>query len=110
MKHNITNSLIMLQIPIIKEAQTLRKGGLKLLASAWTAPIWMKDRKRWQGYSKLDMKYAQVYANYLKKFLDSYEELGVKWWGLSTGSFPVNGIKTWGVNSMAWLPDLQVNV
>lgn len=99
-----------LQIPIIKAAQELRKGGLKLLATPWTAPIWMKNEKRWSGYSMLSEKYYQVYAEYLKKFLDVYQEKGINWWGISTGNNPFNGFLTAESNSMGWLPDLQVNI
>lgn len=96
------------QIPIIKEAKSLTKGELKLFASAWTAPIWMKDHKIWSGFSLLSDKYGLVYAEYLKKFLDAYEEKGIQFWGITTGALPSYGFQTSKPNSMGWLPDLQV--
>lgn len=97
-----------MQIPIIKKALTLRKGNLKLFGSPFTAPIWMKNHKVWSGFSMLDDKYGQVYAEYLKKFLDAYNDLGLKMWGLSTGTSPIYGFRNGKPNSMGWLPDLQV--
>lgn len=101
---------VIIQIPIIKEAETLRNGSLKLFASAWTAPLWMKNNQVWVGYSTLQEKYGQVYAEYLKKFLDAYVEKGIKWWGISTGSHPFDGFINWQPGSMGWIPEVQVNI
>lgn len=60
------------------------------------------------GYSMLSEKYGRVYAEYLKKFLDAYEEKGAKIWGISTGTSPVEGFQSWVRDSMGWIPDLQV--
>lgn len=81
---------------------------LKLFASAWTAPLWMKDHKIWVGYSMLSETYGKVYAEYLKKFLDEYQKQGVHWWGISTGNNPSSGFRKKEPNSMGWVPDLQV--
>lgn len=82
---------------------------MKLLASAWSAPAWMKNNKRYTGYTMLNMKNGRVYAEYLRKFLDEYEKKGVSIWGISTGANPINGF--YGrPNSMGWIPDLQVRI
>lgn len=86
----------------------MRKGNLNLFASASTAPLWMKDHKIWVGYSLLSEQYGQVYAQYLKRFLDEYEKKGVKFWGITTGNVPSNGFKRKEPNSMGWLPEVQV--
>lgn len=87
----------------------MRKGNIKFFASAWSAPLWMKNRKVWMGYSKIDEKYGKVYAEYLKKFLDEYKTNGVDWWGITTGQMPSNGFKKTEPNSMGWLPEVQVH-
>lgn len=95
---------------MIKEAQYLSNGSLKLFASASTAPLWMKDHQVWTGLNMLSEKYFQVYAEYLKKFLDEYQKQGVKWWGITTGNRPGSGFLSRAPNSMGWLPDLQVTI
>lgn len=68
----------------------------------------MKDHKIWMGYSMLGEKFQQVYAEYLKKFLDAYAEKGISLWGITTGNVPTNGFQRWETNSMGWLPEVQV--
>lgn len=68
----------------------------------------MKDHKIWMGYSMLSERYGHLYAEYLKKFLDAYEEKGVKMWGMTTGNSPENGFASWIRDTMGWIPDLQV--
>lgn len=97
-----------MQIPIIRDAQSLRKGSFKIFASAWSAPLWMRDYKIWMDHSMLGEKFHQVYAEYLKKFLDAYAERGISLWGITTGSVPTNAFLRWKTSNMGWLPDVQV--
>lgn len=98
-----------MQIPIIKQADALRKGTLKLFGSPFTAPIWMKTHHVWVGHSMLSDNHGKSYAEYLKKFLDGYQAHGVKMWGLTTGTDPFYGFRFGKHNSMGWIPDHQVN-
>ena len=88
-------------LPMIKEANAIKHNqkdnDLTIIASAWTAPAWMKDieewyipgsaENNWQGTGgELNNKYIPAYADYLTKYLDAYKREGVNIWGLT----PVN--------------------
>ncbi len=88
-------------LPMIKEALAIKarqnSKDLRIVASAWTAPAWMKDieewfipgsdANNWQGTGgSLKPQYVPVYAEYLVKYLDAYKAEGVPIWGLT----PVN--------------------
>jgi glucosylceramidase len=88
-------------LPMIKEALEIKanKTGseLNIVASAWTAPKWMKDieewyipgspENNWQGTGgSLKEEYESLYADYLVKYLESYSNEGINIWGLT----PVN--------------------
>lgn len=107
-------------LPMIKEALAVKArqadGELRIVASAWTAPAWMKDietwyvpggpANNWQGTGgTLKPEYERSYAEYLIAYLDAYRAEGVKLWGLT----PVN--EPYGVNgqweSMNFTPETQ---
>lgn len=96
-----------LQIPYILWANDLTGGNLKLLASAWSAPVWMKDSNE-IIYGFLLDEYYQLWADYYIKFFEAYRENGVEFWGLTTQNEPGTGdvqeITKSGINSMAWYP------
>jgi len=87
-------------LPMIHEAlaiKTEQGDDLKIIASAWTAPPWMKDledwyvpgtaENDWQGTGgSLKPEYEATYADYLVKYLDAYKAEDVDMWGLT----PVN--------------------
>lgn len=79
---------------------------LRLLASAWTAPPWMKSNKNFTGTGVLQPDYYQAWADYHLKFLDAYEEEGFHFWGVTTGNEPLNGFLGGMIhfNSMGWTP------
>ena len=88
-------------LPMIQEALSVKRGQrdrtLRIIASAWTAPSWMKDietwyippsaQNDWQGNGGwLKREYVSSYADYLVKYLEAYRSAGVEIWGLT----PVN--------------------
>lgn len=84
---------------------------LQLFGTAWTAPSWMKTNKTWTGYSFLKEENFQVFANYMKKFLEEYAKRDIHFWGITTGNEPINGFYpdfASKINAMAWLPQIQV--
>ena len=56
------------QIPMIKRAEEIRGGPLKLFASPWSAPPWMKSNNDYKGRGHLLEEYYQVWANYFVKY------------------------------------------
>ena len=63
-------------IPFIKDALKTNPN-IRFLASPWSPPRFMKNTKIrcWGG--KLLNKYRQTYADYIVKYIKSYEELGI---------------------------------
>lgn len=73
-------------IEVIKEIKKINPD-LKIIATPWSAPSWMKQDSRTSsadpyGYAlkggTLRPSYYDVYAQYLSKFVDEYEELGIQ--------------------------------
>ena len=107
-------------LPMIKQAQAIKAAQqdteLKIVASAWTAPPWMKDNNSWHepGTSENDYKgyggalkpeYGSVYADYLIKYLDAYRSEGVDIWGLTPVNEPSGNNGNW--ESMHFTPETQ---
>lgn len=65
-------------IPYIKNAQKYQPE-LKLFASPWTPPTWMKFPKVYNfGRIVMEPKNLQAYANYFVKYIHAYEKQGIK--------------------------------
>jgi len=105
---------------MIKEAQQIKNNQkdkeLRIVASAWTAPKWMKDieewympgskENNWQGTGgSLKEKYIPVYADYIVKYLDAYKAEGIKIWGLTPVNEPHGNNGQW--ESMHFTPESQ---
>ena len=88
-------------LPMIQEALAIKSKqndrDLHILASAWTAPPWMKDIQDWyvQGREENDFhgtggwlleEHLSTYALYIKKYLEAYRQQGVNIWAVT----PVN--------------------
>lgn len=64
-------------IPYIKAAQKYRPD-LRLWASAWSPPIWMKDNNDYEGGNFIDdARYYKAYALYLARFVEEYGKEGI---------------------------------
>ncbi len=107
-------------LPMIKEALAIKSmqkdKELRIIASAWTAPSWMKDIEDWyiQGNSEnnyqgtggsLKPEYEESYADYLMKYLDSYRSEGVDIWGITPVNEPHGNNGQW--ESMHFTPESQ---
>ena len=62
-------------IPMIKEAYKYAQR-LRLFASPWSPPVYMKTNDKIQG-GHLDRKYYALWAKYFKKFAEEYKKAGV---------------------------------
>jgi glucosylceramidase len=107
-------------LPMIKEALAIKAaqngGSLRIVASAWTAPTWMKDVDDWyvspsadndyQGTGgALKPQYSQTYADYLLRYLEAYKAEGVDVWGLTPVNEPEGNGGHW--ESMHFTPESQ---
>jgi len=107
-------------LPMIKLALSIKQkqadSSLKIIASAWTAPPWMKDNKDWYspgspannyngGGGVLLPEYESIYADYLIKYLDAYRDQGVDIWGITPVNEPLGNNGQW--ESMQFTPESQ---
>ena len=62
-------------IPLLKEILIINPK-IKILASPWSPPVWMKDKQSTIGGS-LQSKYYGVYAQYFVKYIQKMKEEGI---------------------------------
>ena len=62
---------------------------IKILATPWSAPRWMKSNNSWVGGSLNANEYA-AYDNYFLKYLDAMKALGINIWAICPQNEPEN--------------------
>uniref|UniRef100_UPI001BDD2A8F ricin-type beta-trefoil lectin domain protein n=1 Tax=Sphaerisporangium fuscum TaxID=2835868 RepID=UPI001BDD2A8F len=63
-------------VPLTKQAKALNPA-LKIMASPWSAPAWMKDNGAWsQGW--LQSQYYGLYGQYFAKYVQAYQAQGLR--------------------------------
>lgn len=77
------------KIPFIKKAYEASGKRLKLFASPWSPPAWMKDNNDMLHGGKLLPEFTQSWANYYVKFVKGYQKLGIPIWGLTVQNEPM---------------------
>lgn len=82
------------RIPLIKKANNITGGKLKLYASPWSPPAFMKDNNNMLRGGKLLAEYKTSWANYFTKFIKLYEKEGVPVWGITIQNEPM-AIQRW---------------
>ena len=107
-------------LPMIQEAMAIKQGqrdqSLRIVASAWTAPPWMKDIEDWyiKGTPEDDFhgtggdlkeEHVSTYADYLIKYLDAYKAEGIGVWGITPVNEPHGNSGQW--ESMHFTPATQ---
>ena len=89
-------------LSLIKDALA-RQPQLKIVASPWTAPAWMKDNNDWygkdmngngRGGSLLQTNY-DTFARYMVKYLKAYDAEGVKVWAVTPENEPLGNGGQW---------------
>ncbi|MGE5612899.1 MAG: glycoside hydrolase family 30 protein [Bacillota bacterium] len=80
--------------PFIKEAEAVRKGGIKLLASPWSPPGWMKTNGEMNHGGKLLPQYMETWARYYAKYIKAMKEKGVNIWAVTVQNEPA-AVQTW---------------
>lgn len=74
-------------IPFIKAAMALA-GPLKLFASPWSPPAWMKTTGQMNRGGKLRPECRQAWANYYCRYIAEYAQEGIPIWGLTVQNEP----------------------
>jgi glucosylceramidase len=81
-------------IPMIKRAQALAGGRLRVFASPWSPPAWMKTNGEMNHGGKLRPEYRQAWADYYVRFIREYKREGIDLWGLTVQNEPA-AKQTW---------------
>jgi len=71
------------RVPMIKAAIEASGGNLRLFASPWSPPAWMKTNNEMKHGGKLIPEYRQTWADYFIKYLGEYKKAGIPIWGLT---------------------------
>ena len=71
------------RIPYIKRALETAQGNLRLYASPWSPPAWMKTNDDMRYGGQLRPEYRQTWADYFVKYVRAYEAEGIPIWGLT---------------------------
>lgn len=74
--------------PVLKKILAINPD-IKILATPWSAPRWMKTVDSWIGGS-LKPEYYNAYANYFVKYLDAVKALGISVWAITPQNEPEN--------------------
>jgi glucosylceramidase len=87
-------------IPILQQAQALNPE-LKLMATPWSAPAWMKDNGSLFG-GQLNHDRFDEYADYLVDYLEAYEAQGLPIYAITTQNEPHHESSTYPSMRMSW--------
>jgi glucosylceramidase len=76
-------------LPFIHAAQRVAGAPIKLLASPWSPPGWMKTTGRMNDGGQLRPEFRSAWARCYVRFIKSYEAEGVPIWGVSVQNEPM---------------------
>jgi glucosylceramidase len=76
-------------IPVLQEIIRINPT-IKILASSWSAPAWMKDNHDTRGGSLL-RQYYSAYARYLIQYIIAMQQYGIRIDALTAQNEPLNG-------------------
>uniref|UniRef100_A0A8C6VRN3 Glucosylceramidase n=2 Tax=Naja naja TaxID=35670 RepID=A0A8C6VRN3_NAJNA len=86
---------VLMKIPIIHRAKAMSKRPISLIASPWTAPIWMKSNEDWKGKGWLKGQAGdsihKTWASYFVRFLDEYAKQNLTFWAITAQNEPSSG-------------------
>ncbi len=75
-------------IPLLKEILAINPA-IKIIATPWSAPVWMKDNNSFIGGSLLPSNYT-VYSQYFVKYLQKMKALGITITAITPQNEPLN--------------------
>jgi glucosylceramidase len=81
-------------VPFVKEAEAERKGGIRLLASPWSPPAWMKTNGDMNNGGKLLPEYRKAWAGYYVKYIKAMRERGLDIWAVTVQNEPA-AVQIW---------------
>jgi glucosylceramidase len=75
-------------IPVLQQIIALNPA-IKIMATPWSPPVWMKDNSNSKGGSLLEKHYV-AYANYLAKYIQAMAKEGINIWALTPQNEPLH--------------------
>ena len=75
-------------IPMIREASSLSGGKLRLFASPWSPPPWMKTNGIMNNGGRLLPEYRRAWAGYFVRYIREYRQRGIDIWGITVQNEP----------------------
>lgn len=81
-------------LPLIKDAKKERGAEIKLLASPWSPPAWMKTNGEMNNGGQLLPEYREAWAKYYTKFIKAYRKENADIWGITIQNEPA-AVQTW---------------
>lgn len=87
-------------LPGLKAASQINSN-IKIFASPWTPPIWMKDSRAFNHGSLLP-KYYSTWAKYFSYYLSAYKKEGVDVWAVTPQNEPEAYRQAW--DACGWKP------
>jgi len=82
------------RLPFIRAALETAGAPVKIFASPWSPPAWMKTNGSMLHGGKLRTEYRDAWARYFVRFVEGYEKEGVPIWGLTVQNEPM-AAQTW---------------
>ncbi len=93
-------------IPTIKDAERIAKQPIRLFASPWTPPAFMKDNKSMIRGGHLLEEFADSWARYYLRFIEEYRKEQLTIWGVSVQNEP-QAVQRW--DSCIYSPEEEGN-
>jgi glucosylceramidase len=81
-------------LPFIQAALVVANQPIKLLASPWSPPAWMKSNGEMNHGGTLLPKYRSAWAQCFVRFIQAYEARGVPIWGVTVQNEP-QAVQVW---------------
>ncbi|MEN9730221.1 MAG: Glucosylceramidase [Bacteroidota bacterium] len=75
-------------IPVLQQIIALNPA-IKIMATPWSPPVWMKDNANSKGGALLEKQYG-AYANYLAKYIQAMAKEGINIWALTPQNEPLH--------------------
>ncbi|GAB2506149.1 carbohydrate-binding protein [Microbulbifer agarilyticus] len=92
-------------LPVLKKILSINPD-VKVLATPWTAPLWMKTNNDWVGGELKTEHYGDL-ANYFVQYIQSMASEGIQIWGMTPQNEPEN---PWNEPSMLMNAEQQYDL
>lgn len=75
-------------IPMIRDAMRVSGDKIRLFASPWSPPAWMKTNGQMNQGGKLRPEYRDAWARYYVRYIREYAQEGIPIWGITVQNEP----------------------